>query len=394
MQTSGGDTDIRDRSGTVSKVDSAPLPVPFFNLTRAYERDRRDILAIADEVLSGHSLIMGPKLKAFEREFAAFCGANHAIGVGNGLDALSLIVRGLGIADGDEVIVPGHTFIATWLAVTAAGATPVAADVEADSFNIDPVKVRHAITNRTRAVIAVHLYGRLADMRELRQLCTDHGLFLIEDAAQAHGASLDGQVAGSLGDAAAFSFYPTKNLGCAGDGGAIVTDNDDLAATVRLLRNYGSEAKYMHEMLGVNSRLDELQAAILSHRLRSLKANNDRRREIAKRYQDGLGGIAGITLPQDTSGSSVWHLFVIKTAHRDALRAQLANRGIGTLVHYPTPPHQQPAYSGRSFAAMELAVSEELAGKVLSLPMWPELTDAEIERVISMVKDALIELTP
>ena len=373
--------------------------VPFFRLDRHHDALRPALDAAVERVLGASDFILGPELAGFEAGFADYCGVRHAIGVGNGLDALTLILRGLGIGEGHEVIVPGHTFIATWLAVDQAGALPVPVDVDAGTLNIAPSLVRAAITPRTRAVIAVHLYGRPAAMDELLEVAGAARIPVIEDAAQAHGARCGtgrpaGRRVGGVGVAAGFSFYPTKNLGALGDGGAVTTDDDALADRIRLLRNYGSKIKYQHEVAGTNSRLDELQAALLSAKLPTLDANNARRRAIAARYRHELAACPGIVLPADAGDDEpVWHLFVIRARRRDALRAALAQHGIGTLIHYPVPPHRQAVYAGRIGAAAPLPVTEQAADEVLSLPMFPEMADREVRHVIEAVTAASLAIS-
>lgn len=366
-------------------------PVPFLDLRAINLRLKPAYEAALARVLDSGRVLLGAETEAFEREFADYCGVAHCIGVGNGLDALHLVLRAWDIGAGDEVIVPSHTFIATWLAVSQAGARPVPVEPDAQTFNIDPARVEAAITPRTRAIIAVHLYGRPAAMTALRGIAIRHGLKLLEDAAQAHGARQDGRRCGGLGDAAAFSFYPGKNLGALGDGGAVTTDDDGLAERLRLLRNYGSRVKYRHELAGVNSRLDELQAAFLRERLRSLEADNARRLQIAHSYLDGLQGAPGLLLPSVADAdSSAWHLFVVRHARRDALASALSARGIASLVHYPTPPHRQGAYA--CMASLSLPLAERWADEVLSLPMDPTLSDGDATRVVSAVQRVCGEL--
>ena len=361
--------------------------VPFFSLADLHTENRPALDAAFARVIESSSFIMGPELEQFEAAFAHFCGVRHAIGVGTGLDALTLTLRGLGIGPGDEVIVPAHTFVASWLAVDQAGATVVPVEVDPRTFNLDPVRAAAAITPRTRAIIAVHLYGRLAPMAELRKVAEAAGIPVIEDAAQAHGAAAGNRRAGSLGRAAAFSFYPTKNLGALGDGGAVTTDDDALAERIRMLRNYGSKVKYEHELLGTNSRLDELQAALLSAKLPGLDGKNAKRRALARRYTASLRGCPGVVAPpEDSEGEeSVWHLYVIRSARRDALREALAREGIATLVHYPISCRRQEAYAGRHFAA-DLGQSDRLAAEVLSLPLWPEMADSDVDHVAAAVQ--------
>ncbi|MFO1216876.1 MAG: DegT/DnrJ/EryC1/StrS family aminotransferase [Burkholderiaceae bacterium] len=362
--------------------------IRFLDLQRIHAGQRAALLAACERVIDGGQYVLGPEVEAFEAEFAAYCGVRHCIGVANGLDALELALRAWGIGPGDEVIVPSWTFIATWLAVSAVGATPVPVEPADGSFLIDPLRVEAAITPATRAIIAVHLYGAPADMAALAALARRHRLHLLEDAAQAHGARCGGRRAGALGDAAAFSFYPGKNLGALGDGGALTCDDDAFAQRVRRLRNYGSARKYVHEVAGRNSRLDELQAAVLRVKLARLDRENAHRRELAQAYQDGLGvGLAGcaLTLPAELPGrESVWHLYVVRTPQRDALQRALAAQGVETGIHYPVACHRQGAYAGRSWTALPRA--EQLAAEVLSLPMGPHLSTADVRQVCAVVR--------
>lgn len=366
-------------------IRNAP-EVPFLDLRAAHARYADELKAAAARVIDSGWYVLGQELAAFEREFAGYCGVDHAIGVGNGLDALTLILRGyreLGrLAEGDEVIVPANTFIASFLAITENRMVPVPIEPDPATFNLDPAQVETAIRPRTRAIMAVHLYGQLADMAGLRALARRQGLLLIEDAAQAHGATMEGRRAGAFGDAAAFSFFPTKNLGALGDGGAVVTGDARLAERVRALRNYGSNVKYRHLFPGVNSRLDELQAAMLRVKLRYLDEEIAHRREVARRYRDGIRN-AHIQLPAVAEEAAhVWHLFVVRSARRDDLQQHLHAHGIQSQVHYPVPPHRQPAYLALLGRA-RLPVAERLHQQVLSLPMGPALDDADVARVIA-----------
>jgi dTDP-4-amino-4,6-dideoxygalactose transaminase len=358
------------------------MEVPFLDLRRGHEEIRDELDRAYAEVLDSGSHILGSQVEGFEAEFAEYCGVRHCAGAGNGLDALELILRGLGIGAGDEVVVPANTFVATWLAVSAVGATPVPVEPDPLDHTIDPERIEPAIGPRTRAIIAVHLYGRPAAMGAIAEIARRHGLRLIEDAAQAHGARHDGARAGALGDAAAFSFYPTKNLGALGDGGAVTTDDDRLAERVRLLRNYGSRTKDVHEAAGRNSRLDELQAAFLRVKLRRLDGWNARRAEVAGRYREALAGTDLVVPPSAPGIESAFHLFVVGSSERERVREQLAQAGIETMVHYPTAPHLQPAYAGLGLGPGSLPVAERLAGEVLSLPLYPQLTDDEADAVI------------
>jgi dTDP-4-amino-4,6-dideoxygalactose transaminase len=355
------------------------MTLPFVDLASSHAEIRAELDAAARRVVDSSWFILGRELEAFENAFARYCQAQHCLGVGNGLDALHLILRGYGIGAGDEVVVPAHTFIATWLAATYAGARPVAVDVDPATGNIDPRQLAAAITDRTRAIIAVHLYGQPADMEAIRAIIGKRNIKLIEDAAQAHGAGYKGRRAGSLGDAAAFSFYPTKNLGALGDGGAVVTSDDDLAAAVRRLRNYGSDTKYRHEVAGWNSRLDEIQAAFLSAKLPHLDRWNAARRLAARTYLNGLAGVPGLALPVVPAWAEpVWHLFVIRCVERERLRAYLSERGIETAIHYPVPPNRQGAYREASPARASLPQAYAWAGEALSLPMWPGVPAAQV----------------
>nr|WP_246414488.1 DegT/DnrJ/EryC1/StrS family aminotransferase [Microbacterium thalassium] len=347
------------------------------------ERHRSATDRAIARVLDSGRLILGPESEAFEREFAAACGVRHAIGVGNGLDALTLILKASGIGPGDEVLVPANTFIATALAVTATGATPVWVEPDPVTYTIDVAAAQRSIGPRTRAIIAVHLFGLLCDMDALQELADRHGLILVEDAAQAHGARRDARAAGAFGHAAGFSFYPTKNLGAIGDAGAVTTDDDELADRVRMLRNYGSRRKSVHEVAGVNSRLDELQAAVLREKLPALEGENRRRRAIADHYRRELAQ-SRVLLPAPAGDDHVHHLFVIRVADRPSVVAALAERGVGTAVHYPTPVHRHPAYADSGAPA--LPVAETLADEILSIPMHPALSDAEVEHVAEAVR--------
>ncbi|MGE5548201.1 MAG: DegT/DnrJ/EryC1/StrS family aminotransferase [Solirubrobacterales bacterium] len=363
------------------------MTVPFFELNGLIQQHRDEITGAIDRVLSSGHFILGPELAAFEQEFAAYCGAGHCVGVGNGLDALTLVLRAAGIGAGHDVLVPVHTFIATWLAVTACGATPVPVAVDRGSYTLDPDAIERAITPRTRAIIAVHLYGQPADMARLRQIADAHRLFLMEDAAQAHGAADHGTRTGALGHAAAFSFYPTKNLGALGDGGAVTTNDAALAERVRMLRNYGAKQKYHHDLPGVNSRLDEMQAAVMRVLIRGLDDRNAARQRIAARYCAAFADLP-LALPSVRAGSShVWHLFVVATDRREALAEHLRQQGIATLIHYPLPPFRCGAYEGAIAVSPELeALGTGLADTVLSLPLWPEMTDTQQDQVIAAVR--------
>ncbi|QDQ26264.1 DegT/DnrJ/EryC1/StrS family aminotransferase [Chitinimonas arctica] len=364
-----------------------PDPIPFLNLQDMHQALLPEFQRQLESVVQNSQLILGPRVGEFEKAFAEYCGAKHCIGVGNGLEALHLVLRGWGVGEGDEVIVPSNTYIATWLAVTYCGATPVPVEPRQDSCNLDPSLLEAAITPRTRAVIAVHLYGRAAEMDAIVAVCRKHGLTLLEDAAQAHGASLDGRRAGNLGDAAGFSFYPGKNLGALGDGGAVTTNDDALAERLRLLRNYGSAKKYENLVTGFNSRLDELQAAFLLCKLPLLDGWNAARSAIAQRYNQGLAGIADLSRPPlGAEGESVWHLYTVRSPQRDALQAHLAQDGISTLVHYPIPPHLQPAYADLGKRSGDYPIAEAIHRETLSLPLYPQLSLTDVDRVCASIR--------
>jgi dTDP-4-amino-4,6-dideoxygalactose transaminase len=361
------------------------MDLPFLDVRGINARYADELKAAAARVIDSGSYVLGEEVRAFEREFAQWCGLPHAVGVGNGLDALSLILRAyksLGrLVDGDEVIVPGNTFIASFLAITQSGLIPVAVEPELSTFNLDPARVEAAIGPRTRAIMPVHLYGQLADMPALTAIAHRHELLVIEDAAQAHGATWSGRRAGAFGDAAAFSFFPAKNLGALGDGGAVVTADAEVAGRVAALRNYGSVEKYRHLYQGVNSRLDEMQAAMLRVKLPYVDADVARRRAIARRYLAAIDHPDIILPVLHNEERHAWHLFVVRSAHRDALQAHLLAQGIHGQVHYPVAPHRQPAYAGAD--AVSLPLTERLHEEVLSLPIGPTLGDEGVERVVA-----------
>lgn len=360
------------------------MQIDFLHLGRVNAPYAAAFREAIDRVLRSGYYILGQETLAFEQEFARYCGVRHCIGVANGLDALHLILRGYGISAGDEVIVPANTFIATWLAVSLVGARIVPIEPDDARWNIDPKRIEEAITPRTRAIMPVHLYGMPADMDAIREIARRHDLRVIEDAAQAHGALYRGRRAGSLGDAAGFSFYPGKNLGALGDGGAITTDDDELAERLRKLRNYGSSVKYQHDMEGMNSRLDEIQSAVLRVKLAHLDADNAARAAAAARYREALAGTPVELIGTLDGAESVWHLFVARTPRRDALRDFLAARGVGTQIHYPVPCHRQEAFARQAWPA--LPVTERLQAEILSLPMSPILGADEVAYVAAQVK--------
>lgn len=360
--------------------------VDFLDLRASARAYREELLAAAATVIDSGWFILGDQVAAFEREFAAYCDAPGAVGVANGLDAISLALRAFDIGPGDEVIVPSNTYIATWLAVSHVGAVPVPVEPNEATYNLDCALVEEAITPATRAIIVVHLYGQPADLDPLRAIADVHGLALIEDAAQAHGARYKGQRIGSgERSIATWSFYPGKNLGALGDGGAL-TARPAIVTDVSKLRNYGSARKYEHELLGYNSRLDEMQAAFLRVKLPHLDAENDRRRAIAKRYSERLANI-GLILPVVPEWADpVWHLYVVRHPDRNALAAYMKSAGIATVVHYPTPPHLQPAYAQLGFGEGSFPISERIHREVLSLPIGPMLSEDDIDKVIDTVR--------
>ncbi|UGS33764.1 DegT/DnrJ/EryC1/StrS family aminotransferase [Capillimicrobium parvum] len=349
----------------------------------AYRELREPIDAAMRRVLESGWFVLGPEVEAFEEEFACLCGTTEAVGVGSGLDALTLVLRALEIGRGDEVLVPSNTFVATWLAVSAVGARPVPVEPDVATHNVTADAVAGAIGPRTRAVVCVHLYGRLCETRELRALCDEHGIALVEDAAQAHGARNEDGRAGALGHAAAFSFYPAKNLGALGDGGAVTTSDPLLADRVRLLRNYGSRRRYEFEAAGVNSRLDPLQAAVLRVKLTVLDEWNERRRALAERYRAQLAGVPGIALPAPSGADHVHHLFVVRCERRDELRDELRGAGVDAQIHYPIAPHRSGAYAELD---LDLPVADRLASEVLTLPLGPHLDEEDADVVIGAVR--------
>jgi dTDP-4-amino-4,6-dideoxygalactose transaminase len=366
--------------------------VPFLDL-QSIQLEHRDQLAAAFErVLHSGWYVLGDEVKRFEQEYAAYCGARFAVGVANGLDALSLVLRALDIGPGDEVIVPSNTYIATWLAVSHVGAMPVPVEPDPRTFNLDPARIAAAITSRTRAVLPVHLYGQPADMKAILDIAQRHRLHVLEDGAQAHGARLHGKRLGAHGDAVAWSFYPGKNLGALGDGGAVTTNDEALAERLRELRNYGSKVKYHNDVIGYNSRLDELQAAFLRAKLPHLDPANRRRTKIAQRYLNGLAGL-DLVLPVVADFTEpAWHLFVVRHRRREALAQRLRELGVATMIHYPVAPHRQPAYAALGMAQGCLPISEALHAQVLSLPIGPTQSDAATDQVIAALHQAVAEL--
>lgn len=364
------------------------MKVSFLDLQAGHEDLKDELSSAFKDVLDRNHFILGEEVEHFEREFAAYCGVKYCVGVGNGLDALILILKAYDLREGDEVLVPANTYIATWLAVTAVGAKPIPVEPDPLTYNIDPNRIEASLTSRTKAIIVVHLYGRPAEMESICSIAEKHELKVIEDAAQAHGARYRGKRTGGLGNAAAFSFYPGKNLGALGDAGAITTNDTALADSARVLRNYGSREKYKNEALGANSRLDELQAAFLRVKLRVLDDWNARRTMIAARYLKGLRDL-DLALPATPDWTDpVWHLFVVRHPERARIQKTLSDAGIGTMIHYPIPPHLQKAYAHLNYGEGSFPVSEEIHREVFSLPMGPHLSEESSDYVIRQLRRA------
>lgn len=359
------------------------------DLGQQYESIRAELDQVVARILAKGSFILGDEVAAFEREFAEYCGVSNAVGVASGTDALQLALLACGVGAGDEVIAPSHTAVATIVAIELTGARPALVDIDPARYTLDPNRVSTAITPRTRAIVPVHLYGCPAELEPILQLAREKNLFVVEDGSQAHGAVYHARKVGSWGDIAAFSFYPTKNLGALGDGGAVVTDRNDLAEKVRLLRQYGWKERNLSLIKGMNSRLDELQAGILRVKLRHLDKWNSRRRELASLYLELLSGTELVLPTQLHESGHVFHQFVVRHSERDSLREYLNKNGIHTLVHYPTPVHLQPAYADLGYAAGSLPNLERAAREVISLPLYPELTEENVRRVCRVIVDFL-----
>lgn len=363
--------------------------VPFLDLKAGYCELKPELDEAIQRVMEGGRYVLGPELEAFESEFAEYTGTRHAVGLANGLEALVLALKALQVGAGDEVIVPANTYIATWLAVSSVGAKPVPVEPCAGSWNIDPERIEAALTSRTKALIPVHLYGQPADLDPILKISRKHDIRVLEDAAQAHGARYRGRRIGGHGDIAAWSFYPGKNLGCFGDGGAITTNDSELADRVRVLRNYGSRTKYQNEVKGHNSRLDEIQAAMLRVKLRRLDAWNERRTALAARYMSGLSNVREVATPKVLAGvDPVWHLFVVEVTRRDWLRERLLDAGIESLIHYPVPPHRSGAYANdRDWG--EFPITEWAARSLLSLPIGPHCESGAVDYVVATVRSLI-----
>jgi dTDP-4-amino-4,6-dideoxygalactose transaminase len=366
------------------------MKVPFLDLKAPYRELQVEMDAAYQRVIESGWFIHGEEVQAFEKEFAAYCSAKHCIGVGNGLDALHLILRACEIGEGDEVIVPSNTFIATWLAVSYAGAKPIPVEPDPRTYNLDPAKLEAAITAKTRAIMPVHLYGQPADMDPILAIAEKHSLQVVEDAAQAQGARYKGRLSGTLGHAAGFSFYPGKNIGALGDAGAIVTNDDDLAERARMYGNYGSKVKYYHDVKGYNSRLDEFQAAFLRVKLTHLEEWNKRRQRIASFYLQNLSDLPGLTPPHVPDWASpVWHIFPVLSPERDRLQGYLREKGVGTLIHYPVPPHLAKAYQEFGFSKGDFPISESIATSELSLPIGPHMDMDDAGYVVHTIREYL-----
>ncbi len=367
------------------------MTVFFVDMKREHSLIRAELDAAYDEVISSCGFILGPTVGRFEQEFAAFCGTERSVGVGCGLDALTLALKAMGVGPGDEVVTVANTFIATANAISQVGATPVLVDCDEATMNIDVDQIAAAITDKTAALLPVHLYGRLANMDAILKIAEEHGVPVLEDAAQAHGAERDGKRAGSFGVAGCFSFYPAKNLGALGDGGAVATNDGALADRIELIRSYGQKVKNRHDVPGVNSRLDGLQAAFLSVKLKHLAEGNAARRRAAREYDRLLAEVPGVgLLPREEQDSAhVYHLYVVRVDDRDRVRAALGDAGVQSGIHYPTPIHRQPAYAELGYGPGAFPVAEKLGGEILTLPMFPSITDDEIARVASALAAAV-----
>ena len=364
------------------------MEIQFLNLKKAYIELKTELDQLWQDINNDSYYILGNRLKAFEQEFANYLGVKYVIGVANGLDALTLSIKALDIGTGDEVIVPAHTFIASWLAISEAGAVPVPVEVNNENYLLDISKIKQAITNKTRGIMPVHLYGRVCNMEEILAIAKSYNLKVIEDAAQAHGAvdSVSGKKAGTLGDCSGFSFYPGKNLGCFGDGGCVATNDDQLAEKLKLLRNYGSKIRYNHQIISGNSRLDELQAGVLAIKLKYLDEWNKRRQKIANIYLQELDSVRDLVLPEYDSGN-VWHIFPIRTSKREQLKEFLTSNKVDVIIHYPTPIYLQPAYKSMNLKPAAFPITEKICSEILSLPMGPHLSEEEAVMCAKKVRE-------
>lgn len=363
------------------------MNIPFLSFEHTNKEIRSEVVQAFEAFFDKAWYVLGDGVKQFEEEYAAYNRVKHTVGVSNGLDALFLCLKSLGVGAGDEVIVPSNTYIATVLAISYTGATPVFVEPDLATFNIDPALIENAITSRTRAIMPVHLYGQCCEMGMIMKIAAKHKLFVIEDNAQSQGAYYEGGLTGSFGHANGTSFYPGKNLGALGDAGAVTTDDPEIAATIRALRNYGSAKKYYNERIGYNMRLDECQASVLSVKLKFLNQWTQKRQEIASWYDEELSQVPAISVPQIAKGAThVYHLYVIRTDKRDALQAHLSENGIGTLIHYPIPPHLQHAYAHLGYKAGDFPIAETISNTCLSLPLWPGMTRDQVSIVSSVIQ--------
>lgn len=361
--------------------------VPFLNFQPMHAAIKAEMQEAFNRVYDSNWFVLGKEVEQFENAYATFNQVKHTVGLSNGLDALHLALKACGVGVGDEVIVPSNTYIATVLAASYVGATPVFVEPNRETYNIDPNRIEAAITSKTKVIMPVHLYGQACEMKAIMELAKKYKLYVIEDNAQSQGASFDGKITGSWGDINATSFYPGKNLGALGDAGAVTTNSDELAQKVRVFRNYGSQRKYYNEVIGHNMRLDELQSALLSVKLKKLHEWTTQRQQIAAWYDEALKDVEGIILPKIAEGAThVYHLYVIRTNKRDELQKYLHDKGVGTLIHYPIPPHLQEAYKELGYKKGDFAIAEEIADTALSLPLWPGMTHGDIEDISSLVK--------
>ncbi|MBT2558533.1 DegT/DnrJ/EryC1/StrS family aminotransferase [Hymenobacter sp. ISL-91] len=363
------------------------MSVPFLSFSPQHDPIRSEVLAAIADVYDKQWYVLGEQVKSFETEYSAFNQVAHTIGVANGLDALHLALLALNVQPGDEVIVPSNTYIATWLAVSYVGGVPVPVEPNSQTYNLDPARLEAAITPRTKGIMPVHLYGQACEMGPIMQVAKKHGLWVVEDNAQAQGAAWEGGLTGTFGNANGTSFYPGKNLGALGDAGAVTTNDEGLATKIRTLRNYGSQQKYYNEVIGQNSRLDELQAAVLRVKLQHLPSWTAQRQQVAAWYDQHLAGLGDLVLPAVAAGAThVYHLYIVRTARREALQQHLTAQGIGTLIHYPVPPHRQQAYAHLAMAASSFPIAEEIANTALSLPMWPGMNEEHVAAVAATVR--------
>jgi dTDP-4-amino-4,6-dideoxygalactose transaminase len=359
--------------------------IKFFDFTSMNKDVRDELISMFPDFVDGHWYVLGDGVKKFESDYAAYNGVKHCVGVANGLDALILCLKALGIGYGDEVIVPSNTYIASWLAVSYVGATPVPVEPRMETYNIDPGLIVKAITKKTKAIMPVHLYGQACEMEAIMKIALENNLYVVEDNAQSQGSSYNNQLSGSFGHVNATSFYPAKNLGALGDAGAVTTNDGNLADTISTLRNYGSKVKYYNECKGINSRLDEFQAKVLDIKIKYLDQWNKERQRIAKKYSAAINNQAVILPTIHQQATSVFHLFVIRTANRDQLMEKLQQRRVGSMIHYPVPPHLQKAYKELNFKAGSFPVAEEIAKTCLSLPLYPGLNDSDIEIISEII---------